>query len=95
MLEEALQEGFDRKGHGLVFAGVGGAVAEGDAGAGHIAVIVEGEQATIGDSDMEDIGGEILEDRMAVARGFAVHDPILPPDFEDIATRYQRTDIRF
>ena len=74
MLEEAVDELFDRESAELVLAGIGRAVAKGDL------IVFELDQAAVADGDPEDVRGEILEGCAAITDRFAVNNPVLLRD---------------
>lgn len=80
VLEEAVDEGFDRSGVRFELAGIGSAVQKSDLGSIQAAVVGEANQAAIGNGDTVDIRSKVLEGGLSAANRFAVDDPILLPD---------------
>ena len=80
VLEEAVQEVFDRERAKLELTGIGSAVLESDLGSFHTAAMLNGDQAAVGDSDAMNIGSKVLESGLPIADRFAMDDPILAPD---------------
>lgn len=80
MLEEAVDEMLHGGGAGLELSGIGSAVLESDLGSLEAAIISEAHQTAIGDSDAEDVRGEVLEGSLSIADWFAVNDPVLAPN---------------
>jgi hypothetical protein len=81
MLKETLYEFLRREGTLFELPGVGGAVLEGDLGRLHAASVLHPHQAAIAESHPVDIGCQIAKRCLPVAHGFAMHDPVLLPNF--------------
>ena len=71
VLEETVDELIGGEGAKFEQAGVGRVIAEGDL------VVLELDEAAVGEGDAEDIGGQVLEGRASIANRLAVHDPVL------------------
>jgi hypothetical protein len=75
MRQKAPDELLGRQGHGLPALGLGVLVAEADL------VILDGEQAGVGQRDPVDIPAQVIQDLLRALHGrFAVDDPPLDPD---------------
>ena len=81
MLEETLHEFLRREGTQFKLPGVGGAVLESDLGRFHAAGVFHPHQTAIAKRHPVDIGCQIAKRGLPVAHGFAVHDPVLLPNF--------------
>ena len=81
MLQEALHEAFGGDATSLVFACIGRAVLEGYLSILHAVRWGKSEQTSVGDRDAVNIRCQIFESSFAIADSFAMHDPILLPDF--------------
>jgi len=74
VLKETVDEFVGGESAELDLAGFRRAIAEGNL------VVLELNQAVVGESNAEDIGSQIFESRAPVANRFAVDDPVLFPN---------------
>ena len=80
MLEETLEELFDRKLALFELTGIGSTILKGDLGTLHTAAILKRKQTAIADGNPMDIRSQILEGRLTIAHRLAMYNPLLLPD---------------
>ncbi len=81
MLQKALNELLRRERTQFELSRVGRAVLKSNPGSFHTARINPFDQATVANSNTVNIGRQILERRLPIAHGLAMHDPLAMPDF--------------
>lgn len=79
-MEKALDEIFRSEGATLELTVIGRAVREGDAGRRHVTGVNASDQATVTESNPENVGSQILERCLPIANRLAVHHPFFSPN---------------
>ena len=80
MLEETLDELFDREGAEFELPGIGSAVLKSNLRLLHAAFVNEVDQTAIADGNPVNIWCKILEGGLPIPNRQTMHDPILKPD---------------
>jgi len=80
VLEKALDEIFSGEATTLKLTVIGRTVREGDLGCSDVACVNAADQATVAESNPENVGSQILERRLSIAHRLAVHDPFFSPN---------------
>ena len=81
MLKETLDETLHRKRAELELTRVGSAILKSDLGRFHVTAMVNGDQAAVANGNPVNVRGQILECCLPISNWFAMHHPILHPDF--------------
>lgn len=80
MLQEALDEAFDRKGMSFEMPDIRSAVLERDQRSFDAFAMFDGKQAAVADGNAVDLGSQVFKSGLTIADRFAVNHPIFAPN---------------